>query len=315
VAATGQAVPRHLVFVLDTDEVVVQKGANLVEVLETHEQRVFNDFERDHDVTDDELRGLVGENVIVGFDEMTVWLAPIVPSKLVSYFYLDTKLAPGYEQVINDLLGTAALGHRYTAKSRMGRVAILGRAGEPFGSLPDAESALTLVRQALSSYIADLSIETVRVNPTMEDSQIKTPENFADLIRETPVTTLADYSILIVEDEPELADNVRLALETLGVDVRVANTGEIALEILMDEEPDLVIIDLMLPDMHGYEVIAKIRKDPLMADTPVLVMSNHISEADVVFALHVAKADDYMVKPIGPNVLRHRVVNLLNRRI
>lgn len=314
-APHGQAVPRHLVFVLDTGEVVIQRGANLVELLETQEQRVFNDFERDHDADDDELRQLQTGGIIVGYDDMTVWLRPPRPTRQVKYFFLDTKLPPSYEATINGLLDGAALGHRYTAKARMGRVAIMGRAGEPFGSLPDAEAAFTLIRQALSADIADLSIETVRVNPTLDESQLKRPANFADLIRETPVTTLADALILVVEDEPKLAEQVRLALETLGVEVRTANTGESALEIMMDEEPDLVIIDLMLPDMHGYEVIAKIRKDPLLTTTPIIVMSSHISEADVVFALHVAKVDDYMVKPVSPNVLRHRVVNLLNRRL
>ncbi|MFP4323641.1 MAG: hypothetical protein ACLFTK_14405, partial [Anaerolineales bacterium] len=64
----GQAIPRHLVFVLESDEVVVQRGANVVEVLGTRQQRTFNDFDRDHDVTDTELQALLDQQIIAGYD-------------------------------------------------------------------------------------------------------------------------------------------------------------------------------------------------------------------------------------------------------
>jgi putative two-component system response regulator len=96
--------------------------------------------------------------------------------------------------------------------------------------------------------------------------------------------------------------------------VRVAHTGETALQIALDEEPDLVLINLMLPDMHGYEVIAKLRKDPLTDQTAIIVISDVSSQQDVVFALNVAKVDDFLVKPLGPKILRKRILGILMQK-
>jgi len=309
----GQAVPRHLVFVLDNGDVVVQRGANVVESLKTRKRQVFSDFDRDHDVTNAELEQLIKEEHIAGWDEFTVWLPFINNRSNLTYYFLDTKLSPPYLDMVVNLLRKSGLENQFTARRRMGRVAIMGRVGDPFNSLSDAESALTLLEQALGKELVNLSVANIEINPRRDETGLHTSADFLDLIRETPVTTLADRTTLIVDAHPEVLEDVSAALETLGIQVRTAITGELALEILMDEEPDLVLVDLSLPDMHGYEVIAKIKKDPLTANTPIVAVSNLGSEADIVFALHVAKVDDYMVKPINPKLLRQRVIALLNQ--
>ncbi|MFP4323399.1 MAG: PleD family two-component system response regulator, partial [Anaerolineales bacterium] len=248
-------------------------------------------------------------------DNMTVWLARGEYANHLAYYFLDTKLPPAYEDMVANLLQSAALADKYVAKTRMGRVAIMGTGGEPFGSLPDVEFALTVVSQAMTGHLTDISIESVRVTPEKYETQTLDIERFKNLIQTTPSLTLADHSVLLIESNPGAHTGIEGALDALGVEVRQAQSGATALEILMDEEPDLVIIDLMLPDLHGYEVIARIRKDPLTANTPIIAMSSYNSEADVVFALNVAQVDDFMLKPIDPNVLRHRVIHLLNRRV
>ncbi len=311
----GQAIPRHLVFVLESDEVVLQRGANIVEVLETRQQRVFNDFDRDHDVTDAELESLLKAQIISGYDTTTVWLARADHKTQLAYYFLDTQLPPLYEDMVSNLLQAAALADKYVPKTRMGRVAIMGPGGEPFGSLPDAEFALTVVQQALAGHLTDLSIESVQVIPEKYETQTLNIEHFTNLIQSTPSLTMADQSVLLIASEPDLTAQAQQTLDVLGIELRMADTGRTALEILMDEEPDLVIIDLILPDMHGYEVIAKIRKDPLTSHTPIIALSSYNSQADVVFALNVARVEDFMLKPIDPNVLRHRVIHLLDRRL
>lgn len=314
--SSGQAIARHLVFVLEGGEIVVQRGANVVESLTTNEQRIFNDFERDHTVTDAELDALLLSKTILAYDEMTIWLPPPDRRVPITYYYLDTKLTPAYLPMVADLLHSAALDRMYVAKHRMGRVAVMGSGGEPFDNISDAEHAYTLVGRVLINHIADLSIESIHVYPTItEENAITRPSDFEDLIRQTPVHSLADHSILIIEPTPEVSRHSELALARLGLEIRLAHIGEHALEILMDEEPDLVLIDLMLPDMHGYEIIAKIRKDPLTAQIPIIVMSDYVSEVDMVFALNVAQVDDYLLKPIEAQVLRHRTLALLNRQL
>jgi CheY-like chemotaxis protein len=311
----NQAVSRHLVFVLDDGDIVVQRAANVVELLATREQRVFNDFERDHDITDDELQVLQNANFIAGFDDMTVWLPLDENPQEITYFYLDTRLSPPYLGMINNMLQTASLGDQYVAKSRLGRVAIMGVSGEPFSNLPDAAAAQTIIRKALGEHISDMAIASIEINPRLDDTAPYLARDFKDLIRKAPVSGLGDRMVLIVEPDVALTTALYTPLSASGIDVRIADTGETALEILMDEEPDLTVINLALPDYHGYEIIAKIKKDPLTANTPIIALSDLNSEADVVFALHVAKVDDYIVKPVQASVLRQRIITLMTRRL
>jgi PleD family two-component response regulator len=311
----NQAVSRHLVFVLDDGDIVVQRAANVVELVATREQRVFNDFERDHEVTDDELRVLMNAKFISGFDDMTVWLPPDEHPHEITYYYLDTRLSPPYLDMINNMLQTASLSDQYAARTRLDRVAILSVSGEPFSNLPDAAAAQTIIRKALGEYIKDMRIASMEINPRLDDTVPFHPRDFADLIREAPVMGLGDRMVLIVEPDTELTTALQQPLEASGLEVRIASTGEAAIEILMDEEPDLAIINLTLPDCHGYEIIAKIKKDPLTVDTPIIALSDLNSEADVVFALHVAKVDDYIVKPVQAAALRQRIITLMSRRL
>ncbi len=314
-APVGEVVPRHLMFVLEDREIVIQRGANLVEVLRTGEWRVFGDYERDHNITDEELRQLQREKLIQGFDETTIWLSLRRKSDKAKYYFLDTHLSPPYLELVKNLLDFT--NQNYAARVRLGRVAIVAAGGEPFSSLADAESAHTLLSPAFKEDNIFLSIDSVNLESLLDEDDPADPnDRFERLIHETPTRTasLTDCMILVVENDPELADHYTLALQNLGVEVRVAHTGEAALQIALDEEPDLVLINLMLPDMHGYEVIAKLRKDPLTDQTPIIVMSDVSSQQDVVFALNVAKVDDFLVKPLGPKILRKRILGILMQK-
>ena len=310
---SGEAVPRHLIFLLNHGEVVIQRGANVVEALLTGEQHTFSDFDRNHEVTDFELQNLKDRGLLVAFDRMTVWLSPERQSNsgMLQYYYLDTKLLPPYLTMVQNLLKIAALSGLYHAQTLMGKVAIMQPGGEPFSSLSDVESALTLVTQALNDHMIDVSIETMEIDPRGGDARRQTTE--IDLVRSQPEESLENRVTLAIEHEAETVDMIRLALDTVGVEVRTAFNGKAALEILLDEEPDIVLINLMLTDMHGYEVINKIKKDPSLSRTPIIAMNHLDSEADAIFALHVAKVNDYLRKPLNPNVVRNRVISLLNR--
>lgn len=313
-APVGEVIPRHLMFVLEDGETVIQRGANLVEVLRTGEWRVFGDYERDHNITDEELRQLQRETLLEGFDETTIWLSMRRKSDSAKYYFLDTHLSPPYLELVKNLLYFT--NQNYAARVRQGRVAIVGVGGEPFSSLADAESAHTLLSPAFKEDNILLSVDSVNLELLMEEDTNDPDDRFERLIHETPTRTasLSDCMILVVENDPELADHYTLALQNLGVEVRVAHTGETALQIALDEEPDLVLINLMLPDMHGYEVIAKLRKDPLTDQTAIIVISDVSSQQDVVFALNVAKVDDFLVKPLGPKILRKRILGILMQK-
>ncbi len=116
--------------------------------------------------------------------------------------------------------------------------------------------------------------------------------------------------ILIIEDNRDLAFGLRSNLEIEGYEVRVANTGAEGLNQARTFVPDLVILDLMLPQMDGFEVLETLRDDGL--DMPVLILSARGEEIDKVRGLRLG-ADDYVTKPFGLMELLARVEAILRR--
>lgn len=121
----------------------------------------------------------------------------------------------------------------------------------------------------------------------------------------------AQSNVLLVEDEPQIRRFVRSALESEGCRVFEASTGERGLVEAGTRKPDLVIVDLGLPDIDGVEVVRELRS---WAETPILILSARAEEQDKVLALD-AGADDYLTKPFGVGELLARVRALLRRRL
>lgn len=119
--------------------------------------------------------------------------------------------------------------------------------------------------------------------------------------------------ILIVDDEPDLLELVRVNLSRAGYEVTTAATGTAALEELRAEKPDLVILDLMLPDHSGTEICREIRADAELSDLPVIMLTALTEEVDRVVGFELG-ADDYVSKPFSPRELVLRVKAVLRRR-
>ncbi len=119
----------------------------------------------------------------------------------------------------------------------------------------------------------------------------------------------ATYRVLVVEDEPALVDTLEYSLSRQGYDVKVATDGAKALEIARREQPDLVILDLMLPILDGFEVCRILRQEMSM---PILMLTARSDEIDKIVGLEVG-ADDYLTKPFSMRELMARVKALLRR--
>jgi two-component system, OmpR family, response regulator VicR len=118
--------------------------------------------------------------------------------------------------------------------------------------------------------------------------------------------------ILCIEDEPEMIDLIRLILNRRGFDVRGAGSGEEGLKIINEVHPDLVLLDLMMPDMDGWEVYQRMKADEQTKSIPVVVVTARAQSIDKVLGLHIAKVDDYIAKPFSPQELLNSVENVLN---
>jgi two-component system phosphate regulon response regulator PhoB len=118
--------------------------------------------------------------------------------------------------------------------------------------------------------------------------------------------------VLVVEDEPPLVEVLRYNLEREGYRVSVARDGVDAIARVQADQPDLVILDWMLPEQSGLEVCRGIRRDPLAKGLPIIMLTARGEEADRVRGL-TAGADDYVVKPFSPTELLARVSAVLRR--
>ncbi len=124
---------------------------------------------------------------------------------------------------------------------------------------------------------------------------------------------MAREKILVVDDEEDILELVTYNLSKERYRVTSALSGEIALEKARKERPDLVLLDLMLPDLDGLAVCRELKRDPLTRDTPIIMLTAKSEEADIVVGLELG-ADDYVVKPFSPRVLLACIKAVLRRR-
>lgn len=113
--------------------------------------------------------------------------------------------------------------------------------------------------------------------------------------------------ILCIEDEPEMIDLIRLILGRRGFEVIGAAGGKEGLEKVRANPPDLILLDLMMPDMDGWEVYQQIKADEKTKEIPVIVVTAKAQSIDKVLGLHIAKVDDYIAKPFSPQDLLNSV--------
>lgn len=124
---------------------------------------------------------------------------------------------------------------------------------------------------------------------------------------------MSQEQILIVDDDKEITRLVRGYLEQAGYSVFVAYDGETALHMLRQEGPDLLLLDLMLPDRDGWELTRLIRADGHLAHTPIIMLTARIDDTDKILGLELG-ADDYITKPFNPREVLARVRAVLRRQ-
>jgi two-component system response regulator VicR len=117
--------------------------------------------------------------------------------------------------------------------------------------------------------------------------------------------------ILCIEDDIEMIDLVKLILTRKGYEVIGAVGGQAGLETIEQVKPDLVLLDLMMPDMDGWEVFQQMRANEHTKNIPVIVVTAKAQSIDKVLGLHIAKVDDYITKPFGPSELLSSVLRVL----
>jgi CheY-like chemotaxis protein len=124
---------------------------------------------------------------------------------------------------------------------------------------------------------------------------------------------MAERSILVADDAPNIRKVVKMGFEALGYRVLTAENGRDALAIVHRETPDLVILDVMMPEMNGYDVCAEIKRDPILRRTPVVMLTAKNLEEDKYWGRELG-ADEYITKPYDPEELERVVERIFAAR-
>ena len=124
---------------------------------------------------------------------------------------------------------------------------------------------------------------------------------------------MGTQQILVVDDDKSITKIVKAYLEQAGYRVLVDFDGESAMHTLLSEKPDLLILDLMLPDRDGWDITNSIRNDKRLAATPIIMLTARVGDSDKIVGLELG-ADDYVTKPFNPREVVARVRAQLRRR-
>ena len=121
--------------------------------------------------------------------------------------------------------------------------------------------------------------------------------------------------IVCIEDEPEMIELIQLILNRRGFEVLGASGGKEGLTMVREILPDLVLLDLMMPDMDGWEVYQQMKSEESTRNIPGIFVTAKAQNIDKVLGLHIAKVDDYIAKPFGPQELIDSVEKIFDQKL
>ena len=120
--------------------------------------------------------------------------------------------------------------------------------------------------------------------------------------------------VVCVEDDPEIIDLIKLILDRKGFEFVGVLGGQEGLETMRRVKPDLVLLDLMMPEMDGWEVYKRMKADETLRNIPVIVVTADGQPITRVLGLHIAKVDDFITKPFGPQDLVRSIEKVLSAK-
>ncbi len=120
--------------------------------------------------------------------------------------------------------------------------------------------------------------------------------------------------VVYIEDDQEMIELVNMILSRRGFQVKGARGGRAGLDLISQEPPDLILLDLMMPGMDGWEVYQQLKANETTRNIPVIVVTAKAQAIDRVLGLHIAKVDDYISKPFSPQELVDSVEKVLAQR-
>ncbi len=118
--------------------------------------------------------------------------------------------------------------------------------------------------------------------------------------------------VVYIEDDPEMLDLISMILNRPGMSVKIAQDAVHGFDLIMQEQPDLILLDLMMPDMDGWDLYQQLKTNEETRTIPIIIITAKTQPIDVNLGLHVAKVDDYICKPFHLQELLESISRVLN---
>jgi two-component system, chemotaxis family, chemotaxis protein CheY len=330
----GTAVPRHFVFVTANGSVVVQLSDNRGQDLYTGQYVELSGNAPGGPAADAELERLKVAGRVEAYNSSYVWVTGLPErhqydshvseaessGKRRRVYYLDTTF-PAFEQQNFDqlLLDNDLQGH-YTTDIRNDRVIIRRTEALYFEQFDDAAAAQDYLQGLFPDIFGSATVGFTTVDPresqlVHEIAQPKgTSELAAIIASQTDISATAGKKITLLVNVDEDRILIGRLCAEMGTEVQVAFSGAETLGLLEDGETDLLIMDLQLPDMHGWEMLSKLREVDKLRHLPVMVIAEPSVPADQSLSIAVAQVDAFLIKPLSKARIRQNVWMALKNR-
>ena len=326
-AYNGTAVPRHFVYVNTAGEVVVQLSGSRGQDLYTGKFVELSGSTQNGPASDAELDRLKIAGRVDHYNTAYVWVTGLPephvydPQRATSEqgqarlrtYYVNTLLPAIQLEEVRQWLHQVQLSHICAAEIRANLVAITGVDGVLFGDFNRAEEIrlhlLELAPQEFASAV--VAFATVE----MRDSQLvhelhprgKTSELEAIIASQTDTTATQGKTLLLLVTSLEERKLIYNLCVELKVTIQVAASAAEALNRLEDEEFDLLIMDMQLPDMHGWEMLGKLREVEKLRHLPIILIADHAMPEDASLTMAVSTVDVYLERPLSKARLRQNI--------
>ncbi len=328
----GAPIARHLIFVRKDGAFVVQWDAGRTQDMLTGRLHPFEDKDFGHAITDYELEQLREAGRLSHYDRSYVWLYSLPEGERFRqfqvrdetagrsrYFYLNTTLPEHVLDIVEKQLHDLGLDTRYAARAQSGMVAIMNQDGQPFDRLAEVEMAQNTLRRAAPQLLEDAAVAFIEINvrgatPGEDFDSVNVPDLDTLIASQTQQIGQAGKVIVGVDGDEDFLLQIAETIRDLGAEFVATKSGQEALHKIEDLEPDLVLMDLVMPDIHAWQILDRMRSNQALAPIPVIIVSALGSQSDQVFALTVAKVHDFLVKPVAPGLLRKSIWTALENQ-
>ncbi len=319
--------PRHFVFVTGKGDFVVQLRSDQGEDLLTGQIIRLEEGLFGHAITDGELDQLKASGRVEYYNRSFVWVLglpephrydpnihdPDSLADVVRAYYVDT-LLPGSElSRFRNWIAKAQLNQSPVVDVRAGHLILKDADGSYFADFTAADSLCQTIRELAGDSLADAEVAFTEIradeNTLVHDISIGQGQpDLRTIIASQTDTSLTEGKqvVLLVGRDDERQAIEHLCLE-LHMRVELASSGVDLVALLEERIPDLLVMEMRLPDMHGWELLSKLRELPGARHLPIMVIADHQMAGQQSLALGVAKVDVYLVRPLSLARLRQNI--------